>query len=149
MKKFLKEIMPDENSTNSKITPILLGDWNEECKGTSTSQKLCDEFGLVNIFKQVHPNQKQFKTYMRGSRTIDFTLAPPELAHRVTYFVYEPFMYRLKGDHRAYYFDIGEEVLFGIEQEPVYEPDGRSFTSKDPKAVTIYLEAKIKKPNNE
>jgi hypothetical protein len=23
----------------------------------------------------------------------------------------------------------------------VYEPDGRSFSSKDPKAVTIYLEA--------
>jgi hypothetical protein len=73
--------MPDENSTNNKITPILLGDWNEECKGTSTSQNFCDEFGLVNIFKQVHPNQKQFKIYMRGSRTIDFALAPPELAH--------------------------------------------------------------------
>jgi hypothetical protein len=47
----------------------------------------------------------------------------------------------LKGDHRAFYFDIGEEVLFGNKQEPVYEPDGRSFKSKDPKAVTIYLEA--------
>jgi hypothetical protein len=55
-----------------------VGDWNEECKGTPTSQKLCDEFGLVNIFKQVYPNQKQFKTYMRGSRTINFALAPPE-----------------------------------------------------------------------
>jgi hypothetical protein len=50
---------------------------------------------------------------MRGSRTIDFALAPPELAHQVKNFVYEPFMYRMKGDHRAYYFDIGEEVLFG------------------------------------
>jgi hypothetical protein len=38
MKKFLKEIMPDENIANNNITPILLGDWNEECKGTSTSQ---------------------------------------------------------------------------------------------------------------
>jgi hypothetical protein len=72
MKEFLKEIMPDENSARNNITPILLGDWNEECKGTSTSQKLCDENGLVNIFKQVHPNQKQSKIYMRGSRTIDF-----------------------------------------------------------------------------
>jgi hypothetical protein len=44
-------------------------------------QKLCDGFGLVNIFKQVHPNQKKNKTYMRGSRTVDFALAPPELAH--------------------------------------------------------------------
>jgi hypothetical protein len=134
-------MLPDENSSNNNITPILLGDWNEECKGTSTSQKLCDEFGLVNIFKQEHPNQKQFKKYMRGSRTIGFALAPRELAHRVTNFVYEPFMYRMKGDHRAYYFDIGEEVLFVNKQEPVYEPDGRSLPGKDPKAVTTYLEA--------
>jgi hypothetical protein len=84
---------------------------------------------------------KKFKTYIRGSRTIDFALAPPELAQRVTNFVYKSFMYRLKGDHRAYYFDIREKVLFGNKQEPVYEPDGRSFSSKDPKAVTIYLEA--------
>jgi hypothetical protein len=39
MKKFLKEIMPHENNTNNNITPVILGDWNEECKGTSTSQK--------------------------------------------------------------------------------------------------------------
>jgi hypothetical protein len=100
----LKEIMPNENSNNNNITPILLGDcWNEECKGTSTSQKLCDEYGLVNFFKQVHPNPKQFKTYMRGSRTIDFALAPPELAHRVKKIVYKPSIYRLKGDHHAYH----------------------------------------------
>jgi hypothetical protein len=138
LKKFLNEFLTDENNN---ITPILLGDWNEECKGTSTSQKLCDYFGFVNIFNQVHPNHKQFKTYMRGSRTIDFALAPPELANRVSNFVYEPFMYRLKGDHRAYYFDIGEEVLFGNKQEPVYDQAGRTFASKDPKAVTTYLAA--------
>jgi hypothetical protein len=141
MKKFLKEMIPDENSNSNNITTILLGDWNEECKGTSTSQKLCDEFCLVNIFKQLHPNQKQFKTYIQGSRIIDFSLATPELAHRVANFVYKPFMYRMKGDYRAYYFDIGEEVLFGNKQEPVYDPAGRSFSSKDPKAVTTYLEA--------
>jgi hypothetical protein len=38
-------------------------------------------------------------------------------------------------------FDVGEEVLFGNKQEPVFEPDSRSFTSNDPKAVTVYLEA--------
>jgi hypothetical protein len=81
---------------------------------------------------------------MRGSRTIDFAVAPPELANKVTNFVYEPFMYRLKGDHRAYYFDIGEDVLFGNKQEPVYDPTGRTFSSKDRKAVTRYLDASYK-----
>jgi hypothetical protein len=41
-------------------------------------------------------------------------------------------MYRMKGDHRAYFFDTGEEVIFDNKQEPVYKPDGRSFSSKDP-----------------
>jgi hypothetical protein len=50
MKKFLKELMPDDNNNNNNITPILLGDLNDKCKGTSTSQKLCDEFGLRNAF---------------------------------------------------------------------------------------------------
>jgi hypothetical protein len=116
-----------------------LGDWNEECKGTSASKKLCKEFGLVNIFDRLYPNQKRFKTMRRGSRPIDFSLAPLELADRVSNFLYKPFMYRLKGDHRAFYFDIGEKVLFGDTKESPYDPTGRSFTSKDPKAVTKYL----------
>jgi len=50
-------------------------------------------------------------------------------------------MYRLKGDHRAFHFDIGEEVLFGNEQAPVYDPEGRTFRSNDPKAVKQYLKS--------
>ena len=136
LKKFMESFLINEVST---VIPILLGDWNEECKGTSTSKKLCEEFGLVNIFERLHPNQKRFKTMRRGSRPIDFALAPPEIADRVTNFVYEPFLYRLKGDHRAFYFDIGENVLFGDSKESPYDPAGRSFSSKDPKAVTTYL----------
>ena len=49
---------------------------------------------------------------MRGSRQIDFTLAPRDVADKVTNIVYEPFLYRLKGDHRAFYFDINEDALF-------------------------------------
>jgi hypothetical protein len=119
--------------------PLFLGDWNEECKETSASQKLYNDFGLVNIFDRLYQNQEQFKTYMRGGRTIDFTLAPPDIADRVTNFVYQPF--RLKGDHRAFYFDIREKHLFGNEKESPYEPEGRTFASKDKKAIAKYLKA--------
>jgi hypothetical protein len=129
------------NQEGGNVTPLIIGDWNEECKGTSASQKLCNEFGLVNIFDRLYPNQAQFKTYMRGARTIDFALAPPNIADRVTNFVYEPFLYRLKGDHRAFYFDIEEKQLFGNENESPYDPEGRTFASKDRKAVTKYLKA--------
>ena len=139
LKSFIDHFLTDDE--DKTVIPILVGDWNEECKGTSTTQKLCDDFGLVNIFDRLYPDQKQFKTYLRGSRTIDFALAPPEIADKVTNFVYEPFLYRLKGDHRAFYFDINENVLFGNKQPPPFDPEGRSFKSKDPKAVTKYLTA--------
>jgi hypothetical protein len=67
---------------------------------------------------------------MRGTRTIDFALAPPDIADRVTNFVYEPFLYRLKGDHRAFYFDIGEKHLFGNKKDSPYDPEGRTFKKK-------------------
>ena len=43
-------------------TPLVLGNWNETCQGTSTSQKLCNEFGLVDIWLHLHPNHAQFST---------------------------------------------------------------------------------------
>jgi hypothetical protein len=138
IKDFITKFLSHENST---IIPFIVGDWNEECKGTSSSQKLCNEFGLVNIFTRLYPEHKQFKTHIRGSRTIDFALTFPDIADKVTNFVYEPFKYRLKGDHRAFYFDIGEKQLFGNNKDPVSEAEGRTFKSNDKKAVIKYLDA--------
>jgi hypothetical protein len=138
IKDFITKFLSQEDST---VIPFILGDWNEECKGTSSSQKLCNEFGLVNIFTRLYPEHKQFKTHIRGSRTIDFALTFPDIADKVTNFVYEPFKYRLKGDHRAFYFDIGEKQLFGNNKDPVSESEGRAFKSNDKKAVVKYLDA--------
>ena len=138
IKTFIKGIVDKDNV---ETTPIIIGDWNEECKGTSTSQKLCNEFGLVNVFNRIHPDHKEFKTYLRGSRTIDFVLTTPDIADRVTNFVYEPFLYRLKGDHRGYYFDISEQHLFGNKKDNPYDPEGRSLSSKNRKATATYLKA--------
>ena len=124
---------------NSEIIPILLGDWNEEFTTTSIPAQICNDFNLVNIFERMHPDHEKFKTYKRGNSVIDFVLAPPEIADSVTNFVYEPFLYQLKGDHRAFYFDIPEEVLFGDAPEPVFNNNGRGFSSKDIKNVAIYL----------
>jgi hypothetical protein len=77
IKQFTKKFI---SNTESVIVPFIIGDWNEECKGTSTSQKLRNEFGLVNIFNRMYPDHKQFKTQIRGSRTIDFALTFPDMA---------------------------------------------------------------------
>ena len=44
------------NTASTPTIPIILGDWNEECTGTSTSQKLCDSFGLVDLWKFCNPS---------------------------------------------------------------------------------------------
>lgn len=72
---------------------------------------------------------------------IDFTLAPQEIADKVTNIMYKPFMYHLKGDHCAFYFDINEDILFKNRSDPPFRPDGRSISSKDCRNVTKYLEA--------
>jgi hypothetical protein len=123
------------------VIPIIMGDWNEECKGSSNSQIICNELGLVDAVDRIYPDHQEFKTYNRGSRRIDFVLTPANIADKITNFVYEPFMYRLIGDHQGAHFNISERILSGNEQEKEYDPDGRSFSSKDPKAVTKYLQA--------
>ena len=43
--------------------PIIVGNWNETCKGNSTSQKLCDRFGLVDAWASINPNHPDFNTF--------------------------------------------------------------------------------------
>ena len=104
----------------------MIGDWNEECMGRSNSKKLCDKFGLVNIFHGKHPNDKKIKTYQEGSSFIDYGLINRDLLEKIDIVTYEPFGYRKgKGDHRGWYFDIRERKMFGNQIEKVYQSDGR------------------------
>ena len=92
-----------------------------------------ENFGLVNIFDRLYPDQHQFKTYQRGSKIIDFALASLHIADKITNFVYEPFLYRLKGDRWAFFFDINERILFGDIDPSPFDPTSRGFISHDVK----------------
>ena len=87
------EINRIKNDSEGKTIPVIIGDWNEECTGTTNAQKLCNEFGLVNIFDHLYPNHPKFNTQQDGSRCIDFALTSPELASKVTNIMYKPFFY--------------------------------------------------------
>ena len=104
MCKFLRKF---EKDTEQTVLPLLIGNWNEECMGRSNSKKLCDKFGLVNIFHGKHLNHKKFKTYQEGSRFIDYGLIHRDLLEEIEIVTYEPFGYwKGKGDHCGWYFDI-------------------------------------------
>ena len=85
MCKFIKKFVKKEKNNDKQILPMLIGDWNEECIGKSNSKKLCDEFGLVNIFKRKFPNHEKFKTYQEGSICIDYGLIHKDLIDGVDY----------------------------------------------------------------
>ena len=53
--------------------------------------------------------------------------------------MYEPFFYRLKGDHCGFFFDIPENVLFGKIDKDVTNASTRALSSKNVKSVTKYI----------
>ena len=126
------------NTPHTNQVPIILGDWNEECNGTSTSQKLCDFLGLVDIWKYRNPLHQSFKKYLRGNRRIDFALTTGHLASQVINMVYKPFFYHTSGDHRGFYIDFELSSLFSTTV-PTFGTASRGFSSKDRKAVTTYV----------
>ena len=46
----LCKLIQDCQTKNPQCVPIVIGDWNETCQGTSTLAKLCRKFGLVDIW---------------------------------------------------------------------------------------------------
>ena len=131
-----------EKETEQTVLPLLIGDWNEECMGRLNSKKLCDKFGLVNIFHGKHPNHKNNKMYQEGSTFIDYRLIHRDLLEKIEIVTYEPFGYRKgKGDHRGWYFDVRERRMFGNQIGKVYQLEGRSLYNKDSKQLPVYLQA--------
>ena len=62
------------------------------------------------------------------------------MAEAVETIVYEPFLYRLKGDHRGFYFDIDKTKLFCNVQQDPFEADLPGICSGDKKNAEIYIE---------
>ena len=99
---FIKNFVKNEKKNDKQVLPMLIGDWNKKCIRKSYAKKLCDEFGLVNIFHSKVPNNEKSKTYHEGSPFIDYGLIHKDLSDQVDYVIYEPFGYRKeKEDHRS------------------------------------------------
>ena len=103
-------------------------------------KKLCDEFGLVNIFHGKIPNYEKSKIYQEGSMFVDYDLIYQDLIDKVDWVIYEPFGYQKgKGDHWEWYFDIQETDLFENQINGVYQSKSWSLYSKDSKQLPDYL----------
>ena len=135
LKHFVTTAMDTHKGT---LSLILMGDWNSPST-SSPIQSLMTDLGLVDPWLSLHPNHPDFPTYHRGRRRIDFALVSSELCPYITTFIYEPFKYRLSGDHRGFYFDLDVSTLFS--HQSISPVTSRTFSSKDQKAIKVYLQA--------
>ena len=70
---------------------FILGDWNEPHDGQSTSKKICEKFGLTDIWEKLHPEHSNFSTYQRGTKRIDYALTTIQATHHIQNIRYEQY----------------------------------------------------------
>jgi hypothetical protein len=118
---------------------IVAGDFNEIIGETTQGlTKLCSECHLVDIIRSHHP-RRDFTTYSRGQKILDYVLIDPALAPAVTACGYEPFMIRIMGDHRGLYVDFDTTLLLGSDTIPLSRMETRDISTKKPHQLYPYF----------
>ena len=123
---------------------MLLGDFNESIDGNFNGMsRIIADFQLVDLMKS-RSTQPPPATYSRGRLRSDYGLATTRVAEALVSAGYEPFNERFPTDHRAYYFDLDTEKLFGSVTQSLASPSLRMMHSSNTKQVTQYLREKYK-----
>ena len=123
---------------------LLAGDYNEELDITYDGiTKLCSDFHLVDLMFHL-TGRDDFATYARGSKCIDYILCDAWVSDASIQESYEPFQYRLKGDHRAIVVDFDTNLLFCNPTTTLTTPAQREFSCKDAGSNRKYIQNKHK-----
>ena len=109
-------------------------------KKGSTSDRLCSDFHLIDLWKPRNPGI-EFLTYHRGRKRVDFCIASTSLVATCENMIYEPFHYRLSGDHRGFYMDFPSQRFFSNIFLPTAHLSQRRLCSNDRKSVGKYIQA--------
>jgi hypothetical protein len=122
---------------------LLVGDFNEafgnEREGMS---KIAAEFHLQNLMHVRH-QQTPPATYARGKTCLDYGLATRRVANALISCGYESFNERFSTDHRAYFFDLDNDLLFGNMTQKISSPAHRVLKSNNVEQVTAYIKFKF------
>jgi hypothetical protein len=123
---------------------LLLGDFNESIDSNFNGMsRIITDFFLVDLMK-LRSNQQPPATYSRGRLRLDYGLATRRVADALLAAGYETFNERFPTDHRAYYFDLDTEKLFGAHTQALSTPSLRLMHSTNIKQVTQYIREKYK-----
>ena len=119
------------------------GDFNEtlgdDARGLT---ELCNTCGLVDVNLDRHSTDTHsFETHLTGSRCIDYILVDPALKDSILACGYEPFNFRILGDHRGVYMDVDTRMFFGSDTVPCAALKSRQLQSRKVKQIVPYFEA--------
>lgn len=121
---------------------ILGGDFNEDiANGTKGMSRLVQDCKLVDPIFYSH-GIRNFNTYIRGSKTIDYIFVSEDLLDAVKACGYQPYNDMIISDHRACFVDFDTKLLFGSETQKLPKPSGRGLCSKKKHQVTTYYQSR-------
>ena len=136
----LRQFITDQHSQGKGV--LLAGDYNEELDITYDGiAKLCSDFHHINLMFHL-TGQDDFATYARSPKCIDYILCDAWVSDASLQGCYEPFQYRLKGDHHAMVVDFDTLLLFGNPTSTLATPAQQEFSSKDAGSNLKYMQHK-------
>ena len=123
---------------------MLMGDFNEVMGDDPEGiTQLAHKLELFDMMSSRHTNQPPV-TYSRGRRCLDYGLATPAVIQAISRCGYETFHSRHPSDHRAYFFDLDIDQLFGTQIQPLSKFEPRLLHSTNVRQVTEYIRRKFK-----
>lgn len=140
-KRDLRKFLRERVTLGDKL--LLVGDFNEafasELDGLS---QIAAEFQLSNVMQTRHHTQPP-ATYSRGKNCLDYGLATHQVANALLRCGYESFNERFATDHRSYFFDLDNGILFGNTTQQKLAPHNlRALKSNNIEQVTQYIKLK-------
>jgi hypothetical protein len=121
---------------------ILGGDFNESLSDPRSKMlSLAMSCNLIDPWVQTFPNQKPPRTFIGGTKQIDFILMSGELFPAVSAIGYSPFYTTGFSDHRNMFIDLDTSKLFGDPHAKLAQEMRRGINTKDRTTVREYLSA--------
>ena len=121
-----------------------MGDFNEALGADPLGMELLSRhFHLQDILHQ-RIGTSDFGTYFSGTTRIDYALATQGVATACIAAGYEPVGHRFQGDHRGFFIDFNDDLLFGNKTATLASPAQRILSSRHPNNCKKYINARHK-----
>jgi exonuclease III len=120
---------------------LLVGDFNETYGADPDGiASVTSELGLTHLMSHHHPGQPPPVTYARGVKCLDYAFGTQKVTEAIMAAGYEAFNERFISDHRGYFLDLNNTILFGSPTQELASPSKRRLTTSNLKNTTTYIE---------